>query len=318
MAQFAWISPALTWLGGLTAFAVTVQVLDIAFAYLRPSQINRYQHTKNGKPAWALVTGASDGIGKALSSELAARGFNVVLHGRNPQKLEGVQKELQAAHPTRQFRALVADAKNTAPDVFKDIATRLADLHLTVLVNNVGGLVIHDQNVYKPVEAYSHQEIAETMAINAVFPTMLMAALIPAMARGGPALIINIGSMADQGLPLISIYGATKSYLKTVSEAMQLDMEIKGHDVQMLYVPPGAVTGVSHHSSPPTLLVPDSPTFAKAVLARVGCGKTSIIPYWAHALQGYSAAPLPVWMKDIFFKKVVQEMAADRAKPHQD
>ncbi|KAK0719152.1 hypothetical protein B0H67DRAFT_442611, partial [Lasiosphaeris hirsuta] len=288
-------------LGGLTALAVTAQVLDIAFAYLRPSQIQRYLHTKDGKPAWALVTGASDGIGKALSSELAARGFNVVLHGRNPEKLDRALQELQAAHPTRQFRTLIADAKNTAPDVFKDIVSHLADLHLTVLVNNVGGVVIYDQNEFKPVEAYSHQEIADTIAINAVFPTMLMSALIPAMVRSGPALIINVGSMADQGIPLISIYGAAKSYLQTVSGAMQLDMEIAGHDIEVLYVCAAGVTGVSHYWSPPTLLIPDSTTFARAALARVGCGKTSIIPYWVHALQGYSAAPLPVWVKNIVF-----------------
>ena len=55
--------------------------------------------TPDGGASWALVTGASDGIGRALSSEVAARGFNVLIHGRNESKLSNVREELAAVYP---------------------------------------------------------------------------------------------------------------------------------------------------------------------------------------------------------------------------
>src|SRR4051812_40791524 len=170
---------ALFSLSGLLAAAITLTIVDFILPYLRPSKLRHYIHAKNGKPAWALVTGASDGIGKALAHELAANGFNVVIHGRNLAKLERVQLELEAAHPNRSFRTLIADATQCAPDAFKDIAHRLSDIHLTVLVNNAGGTVISDGKVFKTMDEYPHKDIADTIALNATFPTMLWNALMP-------------------------------------------------------------------------------------------------------------------------------------------
>jgi len=289
------ISTLFTLLGGLAAVVIAIKVIDTALVYLLPSQLHRYLHTGNGKSAWALVTGASDGIGKAFSRELAARGFNVVLHGRNPAKLEHVQRELQAAHPAREFRILVADATNCAPDVFEDIVNRLSDIYLTVLVNNAGG----EPSGYKTFDEHTYNETTNTVTVNAVFPTLLLNALVPALARNVPALILNVGSLADGGLPLLSAYGASKSYMRMLSEALAREMIMTSRDVTVLYLRIASTTGVSHTQTPQTFFMPHATKLVRASLARVGCGRTVVVPYWGHALLAALMDSLPSRLGDV-------------------
>ncbi|KAK4442937.1 putative short chain dehydrogenase protein [Podospora aff. communis PSN243] len=305
-------------LPGIIICAVVYTLIDFVLPYLRPSTLHRYLHSKDGKPAWALVTGASDGIGKALSFELASRGFNVVIHGRNPAKLERVQRELQAAHPNRSFRILIADATQCAPDTFKDIAHRLSDIHLTVLVNNAGGTPISSENLFKTMDEYSHKEIADTIALNATFPTMLWNALIPSLSRSTPALILVVGSLASSGLPLVAPYGSSKSYLRTLSEALAQEMIITKRDIEVLHVGLGTVTGVSGIWTPPSFFVPHATTMAREILGRVGCGRVDVVPYWPQALQIAGTVVLPRWVKGMVFRKVMVELRDKGLNPGEE
>jgi 17beta-estradiol 17-dehydrogenase / very-long-chain 3-oxoacyl-CoA reductase len=297
----------LTCLGGLAAAVIAMKVIGTALIYLVPSQLRRYLHAENGKPAWALVTGASDGIGKAFSHELAGRGFNVVLHGRNPAKLEHVQSELQAAYPAREFRILVADAANCAPDVFKNIVNRLSDIYLTVLVNNAGG----EASGYKILDEHTFNESTITVTVNALFPTLLLNALVPVLARNGPALILNVGSLLDRGLPLFSSYGGSKSYMRVLSESLTREMMMTGRDVTVLYLRIGQTTGVSHTHTPQTLFLPDAAKMARASLARVGCGRMVVVPYWGHALLAALMDSLPSRLADVFFCRAMTKLTEE-------
>jgi 17beta-estradiol 17-dehydrogenase / very-long-chain 3-oxoacyl-CoA reductase len=82
--------------------------VSFGFSLLRPSQLHRYARSGNG--AWALVTGASDGIGLAFVHELLNRDFNVLLHGRNKSKLEKLRDELTKKYPKLSLEIAVADA----------------------------------------------------------------------------------------------------------------------------------------------------------------------------------------------------------------
>jgi NAD(P)-dependent dehydrogenase (short-subunit alcohol dehydrogenase family) len=99
--------------------------------YLRPASLEKYL----GNGAFAVVTGATDGIGKAVAMELAGRGFNIVLHGRDAEKLAAVSGQLQKAHTGRKVVTIVHDAgANSRLDT-----AALRALPISVLVNNVGG-----------------------------------------------------------------------------------------------------------------------------------------------------------------------------------
>ncbi len=305
------LTTAATWLGALTAVVFGIKALDALLLYNRPSKLHRYLHTKDGKPAWALVTGSSDGIGKAYAKELAARGFNIVLHGRNAAKLERLQRELGTAHPQRQFRSLVIDATQCvhAPDTFKDIVHRLSDIHLTLLVNNAGGTPVQDgTDIFKPLDVYTNKEIADTINLNATFPSMLINALVPLLAQSAPALILNMGSMADLGMPMVASYGASKAYLRALTESVGREMAMAGRDVQVLHLRVGATTGVVGIWKPPSLFEPHASTFVKAALARVGCGRTVVVPYWGHALQAAMTSMMPRWAMDLMVTGVMADM----------
>jgi len=280
---------------GILTSIVTVWIIIGAFSpFLRPSKLDRYLETPDGKPAWALVTGASDGIGKALSHKLASRGFNVVLHGRNPAKLQLVQQEMQATHPDRNFRTIVADATRFTHETLQDITSQIADLNITVLISNAG-VGISD---FRLLEQVSAQETDDLIRLNTTFPTLLIHALLPTLTRR-PSVVIIIGSLADYGFPLISTYGPAKAYLRVFAKALAREARIAHPDLEVMYYPVGSVTGVSHTWTEASFMRPDSSRLARDALARVGCGRTVVSPYWPHQLSELFLTWLPGSIMDV-------------------
>ncbi|KAH8163171.1 hypothetical protein CIB48_g5064 [Xylaria polymorpha] len=301
-------------LGASLVLYVSYKLLDTARLYTRPSSLHRYLYTDAaGHSAWALITGSSNGIGKCLAFELAGYGFNIVIHGRNPAKLETVRNELRAVYPDIEVRVVVADASQCQAVDFDRIREQLADLHLTVLINCAGA---GPQPSFGTLETYARDDILENLHLNAAFPTLLTAALIPVLRgqyrrratkqsrseittefptrRRRPALIINIGSVTDDGFPLVPFYSAGKAATHTLHKALAREAALDGwDDVEVVSHRVGAVTGVSHTQEPPTLFRPEARTIAKAVLARTGCGRNTVVPYWPHALQQGLLALLP-------------------------
>jgi 17beta-estradiol 17-dehydrogenase / very-long-chain 3-oxoacyl-CoA reductase len=277
----------LTAVGLVSCLGTFVHITSLLWLFLRPSRLHRYLHATDGNPAWALVTGASGGIGRQLAHELASCGFNVVLHGRTLSKLQRIESELVQAHPTRAFRTFVIDAAQafstamgTSPS--DDWAASLEDINLTVLVNNAGGST---ERKFDTLDALSSDRLATDASVNALFPTLLIRQLIPLLHRNAPGLIINIGSLADLGPTRVGSYAASKAYLMKLSEMLGREMRQTGRDIEVLGIRVGNVWGTGQTVAPATdLFTPDASTMAKAILARVGCGRHTVVAYWAHVL----------------------------------
>ena len=105
----------------------------IWFYFLRPSKAPEYLHAT---PAYALITGATDGIGKALAKELYGQGFSLILHGRNEEKMRKVVEEVRG-NGAREVLYFLADASRVDHD-FEAMMAPYKDLHITVIVHNVG------------------------------------------------------------------------------------------------------------------------------------------------------------------------------------
>jgi NADP-dependent 3-hydroxy acid dehydrogenase YdfG len=133
-----------------SAFAVA----KFVWHFVRPSRLHIYNHSD----PWALVTGASDGIGLGFAEELLSRGFNVLLHGRNEAKLKKVVARLSEEHPSRLMDFVIADASEYGKS-FEVVVKKVKSLpgKLTVLINNVGG--IHTTPTYVPFSEISHDAI---------------------------------------------------------------------------------------------------------------------------------------------------------------
>ena len=180
----------------------------------------------------ALITGASSGIGAAFAHALAARGVHLVLVARSKNKLEALAKELSERHGVG---AHVATADLSHPGaarvVFENTMAR--GLSVDILVNNAGFATYgHFEEV--PAER-QHEEIMLNCAglvemTHAFLPDML------SRRRGG---IINVASTAAfQPVPYMAIYGATKAFVLSFSEALWAENRARG--VRVLALCPGA------------------------------------------------------------------------------
>lgn len=319
---------------GVVGFFTTLYILaksvHQASIYLRPSRLSRYIHpSPDGKPPWALVTGATSGTGLAFARELCSHGFNVVLHERDPENLARVMRQLQNEFPQRSFRMIAADA-TTVPcanclgpalrsshedeDVetvdFAEIQSALDDLNLTVLVNNVGGNRLNP--LHLSVSDTSEERMTENISLNALFPVHLTRTLLPTLIRSSPALVINISSMADMGFPMLASYGASKRFLMTFTRSLSLEME--GNDVEVLGIRLGRVSGTTFIRDPPSFSSPSADETAKAALAKAGHGHGIVVGHWAHALQQLATDLMPAWLGDRIFKTFAREQMRAEAK----
>lgn len=273
-------------IGIISISFLAIRFLRFIHLYARPSSLKRYLY---GDDAWALVTGASDGIGRAFAQELAQSGFNVVLHGRNPTKLETIKAQLQKQFPQINFRVLVADASSTSYWQIGDLVAALNDIHLTVLINNVGNAI-----KVAPLEDTTFEEVDAIINTNARFPTQLTRAFLPKLTQAnGPSLIMNIGSMGDFCVPYATIYGGSKGFNMTWSSSLAMELKSEGKDVEVLAITVGRVTDVSHNKKAASFFTPSARTMARAALQRVGCGKPVVVGYVGHAFQRFFVGLLP-------------------------
>lgn len=299
------------YVGATTTCYWTIQLARYLYCYIRPSSLPRYNPT--GKDAWALVTGATDGIGFGFAEELSERGFNVFLHGRNREKLSRRQEELQVKFPNIKYKIIVSDAANIHEDV-NLILNEIGDASLTVLVNNVGG----ENQSYRGLTELSYQDVRTTINTNATFMTQITRVLLPVLEKNGPSLVLNVSSIAAYGMPFVPVYSATKGFVDSFSRALDAEVKARGQDVEVLTIRVGSVRSRSNDVDV-GLMVPDSRTMAAASLERVGCGLPLIFGYWGHAIAGLSLdfIPRPFMVKMLAntmdsLKKQAEERQAKR------
>ncbi|ETS85150.1 hypothetical protein PFICI_03175 [Pestalotiopsis fici W106-1] len=307
----------LSFVGLVTLLTCAYRTFNWVLLYTRPSRLRRFAHpSPNGEECWALVTGASDGIGKAFAHELAANGFNVVLHGRNDAKLHRVVSELQATFPRRSFRVLVADASNVADTVHLATGSGsakfefLEHLYVTALINNVGGSVLSPD--YPPLSATPESSIASNVSLNALFPLHLTRVLLPRLAQNQPSLVLNMSTQASTGQPLNCCYAASKAFLISLTRGLRLEMFMEGVDVEILGIQCGRVTGAAGFTDAPSLFVPSAIRMARAALARTGYNAGVVTGYIGHSLQLMPLTILPAWVVDQLFMNIMRRVSEGR------
>lgn len=191
------------------------------------------------KGKWALVTGASAGIGEAFADALAARGANLILTARRLDRLEALAARLKAAHGVE---TLIIPADLAQPDAPEAIAARIRAEGKTVdvLVNNAGyGQSGHFQEVAWGV----HRDFIELMVTSYAH---LARIFLPAMQARGYGRIVNVASVAGlvPGAAGHTLYGAVKAFL--VSFSQSLAAENIGSDIKVSALCPGFTDSEFH------------------------------------------------------------------------
>lgn len=281
--------------GFLWLSLATLRVLPALAIYLLPSRVNRYQHAAG---SWALITGSSDGIGFALAEELSRRGFNVILHGRNPDKLAAVSSNLSAKFPNRNYKVLVADAAafpRTA-EAYEELLQPIKDLNITILVNNVGNVGAVTERPIKPLSEWPHDELDTLVNINLTFTLHITKAMLPILQRHQPSLIVNVGSVAAAGLPYLETYSGTKAFLKSWSRGLGIELNIgEKRDIEVLHVEVGEVSTPSN-PMPGVAFKTDATTFSKALVDKMGWKLGSVTAWWGHLMFSRVLPAMPEWL----------------------
>lgn len=294
----------LTTIGGIVVAYGLLQIMKWALSVIQSPTLAVYRHA--GNDSWALVTGANDGLGRAFSEELLKRGFNVLLHGRNPQKLEKVKKELLEQWPKRQVDIVVADASKY-DNAYQTVAKKASSLpgKLTILLNNVGGQVTLPR--YLQLCETKHEDLDTNLNANARFPTHLTAALIPLLRENTPSLIMNCGSAGGLlGGPYLAVYCGTKAYVHNFTQSIKYEMMSEGTpdvDVWGFIIGNTETTGNPHKMPFFTL---SARHCADSCLDRVGKGGGPVVwSHWRHAFQYNMMMLMP---KSLIEKEMFKEL----------
>lgn len=303
--------------GGAVTLYALYKVLDFTYLhFLRPSSLPRYFHAPGGRSArpWALITGASDGIGKGFAEELCFRGFNVILHGRNEEKLNKVKDELLVQWPDRMVRIIVIDAHHVSNDIaIEGLAMALKEVYITVLINNIGGAgPVHP--AWKELHKRTGKEVDAFIDVNLRFSTHITRALLPILLRNTPSLVLNVGSVSgDIPTPYASVYSGAKAYNMAWSRSLKAEMVAQGKDVEVLGVIVG-MTQSGHEKRETSFFVPSSRRLACTALDKVGSGRAIVTPFPPHALQKAFVDLLPPWTVERMIIPIAKQEKANEDK----
>lgn len=182
--------------------------------------------------AFAIITGASKGIGKCIAEELAARGIDVLLIARSESVLKALSTKLAADYKVNAKYLAIDLAEKDAVQKIKEWCSE-NKYEVSILVNNAG------YGLSGNFEKYTAADHAEMMQVNMNVPVELCHAFLPALKANSPSCILNVASSAAyQAVPGLTVYAASKAFVLSFSRG--LHQELKGTGVSVTCVCPGA------------------------------------------------------------------------------
>ena len=181
---------------------------------------------------YALITGASKGIGKAIAADLAARGFNVLLVARSGELLSEVAGRVTALYPIKADWLSLDLSTAEAPQTVFDWC-HAKGYNVSILVNNAG------YGLSGPFERYGSDQHLNMMQLNMSTLVALTRLFLPVLRRQPKAYILNIASSAAyQAVPGLTTYAATKAFVLAFSRGLHQELHKTG--VSVTCVCPGA------------------------------------------------------------------------------
>lgn len=180
---------------------------------------------------YALITGASEGLGKYISLECARRQMNLVLVALPNSNFTRLAKYLEKKYKIDVlcFELDLSDI-NSCHQLYKEVKEK--DIIINTLINNagMGGTFFFDE---KNADYY-----AKLLSLNVTTPTLLCRLFLNDLKRSSPSYILNVSSLAGLfSLPKKQVYGATKSYLLSFSKSLR--QELKNENVSVSVLCPG-------------------------------------------------------------------------------
>ncbi|XP_061753633.1 hydroxysteroid (20-beta) dehydrogenase 2 [Nerophis ophidion] len=260
---------------------------------------------------WAVVTGATSGIGKAYALELAQRGLNVVLVSRCGEKLRQVAKEIEGQYGQKTCTIRVDFTHKH--NIYPFIAKQLQDMDIGILVNNVAMSYSDDFASFLEIPN-AEQKITEVINCNTLSVAQTTRLVLPGMLKRNKGLIINISSQVGiHAQPLLALYSATKAFVIYFSQCLHAEYKSKGITVQCV-MPFLVSTNMNKMKS--SCWVKSAASYAREALNTVGYSNYTS-GCLVHAMQSFAFGLLmPDWLR--FSSAFVAKLhhAAQKRKAH--
>jgi 17beta-estradiol 17-dehydrogenase / very-long-chain 3-oxoacyl-CoA reductase len=284
----------------LALIYILVNLANFVYRLLSPVRI---EVKKFGE--WALVTGSTDGIGKAFAFELAKRGLNVILISRTKEKLEQIATEIQSKYATIQVKIIPIDfTKDNS--IYSTIRQDIRGLDIGVVINNVGMSYEYPESFDKVED--NEKFLTDMIRCNVDSVANLTQMVLPDMIKKRRGLIINVSSISGRRpTPLLALYSGTKGFIDLFSRSLAAECVSRGVYVQSLC--PGYVVSKLSGIRKASLIAPTPEKFVLSALDRVTLPFTT--GFWTHELQDFIQSLLPEFLSN---KLTMQILGGVRAK----
>ncbi|MEL6535208.1 MAG: SDR family NAD(P)-dependent oxidoreductase, partial [Bacteroidota bacterium] len=173
--------------------------------------------------SYALITGATSGIGKEIAQQLAAAGLNLIIQGRNQEVLEEMQVELSTQY-TIEVKTVAADLSH--PEGVEEVIKATRNLPLGMLVASAG---FGTSGTFLENSVHAEQNMMRVNMEALMLLTHHYGQLFAQQKRGGIILMSSL--VAFQGTPYAANYAATKAYVQGLAEGLHVELKPHGVDV---------------------------------------------------------------------------------------
>jgi len=252
---------------------------------------------------WAIVTGATDGIGKAISLQLAKRNMNMMVVGRSDDRVKDLENEIkQVPGFTKEIKSIKFDFSKPQEYKYDAIAQAVGDLDIGILVNNVG-VSYKTALMYNELTADEIDELVDVNLRSALHMTRLVFFKMVAKKKGA-VICIGSGASVLPSEPLYAGYAAVKAAVESFCRSLQAEAIVNNILVQCQT--PLLVTSKLSKIKRPSFTTPTPEVFAKAFIRCVegasisGCFHTppTVSPYFVHSMMLQIIHLLPKWLWD--------------------
>jgi len=238
---------------------------------------------------YAIVTGATDGIGRAYAFQLAKQGLSLLLISRTQEKLSDTEAAIKQKYPKAIIKTYVLDLANFTSEAQQALTAYLDTnkFDIGVLLNNVGFSYSHPDYFDK----VARSSVQTMIDLNVTATSLMTHIVLPFMLKKRKGCIVNMASFAGVvPSPLLSQYAATKAYINNFTSGLSYEYRNKGIHFQSQC--PLFVTSKLSKIRTATLNTPSPETYAAAGIKAIGYEVISI-PYWPHAVQNQIVRSIP-------------------------
>lgn len=268
---------------GLLAFGIfTYDPMYIAYKNLLcevPDIKNIY-----GSGSYAIITGATDGIGKGFCEALAEKGMNIILISRTQEKLDRVAKEISEKYGIKCVTHAMDLSKASDHD-YIELKKKTDVLDVSMLINNVGKVS------YSRTKELKYNEIEEIINLNSVSMMHLLRMYLPTFERRRVrSAVINLSSfLAVRPMPIVSLYSGTKAFNHYLTEGLS---EEYGDCIDILSFQPATVITNSTLNEKPSWRSCTVQQSVRGALLDLGRRRTTH-GHWNHELLAWAIGWVP-------------------------